>query len=122
MLIGSKEKKKRGKVLAWSILLLFSLIVLKIIFPSLKKYLDEKSKDRNGIEAIVEPSIIVSNLNTEDILNSNKNRIFQRDNLSLFLNNELGTPTLMLVYNDSITELERNGRFLAFLYLKDPSE
>lgn len=121
MLINSKEKNKAGKILVWSVALLFILILVKVFVP-FEGYLDNNSANHTNLEALEVPSIIRSNLNTEDILGSNKNRIYHRDNLSLYLNNELGTPTIMMVYTDSITELEKNGRFLAFLYLKDPTE
>ncbi len=121
MLINSNYKNKKGGIIIGSILILLSLILLKLVFLSDSDTTNSDSKSNMAPQSLGVPTSINSNLYTEDLLMHGKNKIYEKDNLSLFLNNELGTPTLMAVYSDSISPLEKDGRFLVFIYLKDPT-
>lgn len=101
------------------LLLIFLKVSIKNPEVSGKSHKNDESKHE-----LETPVTLNSQLYIEDLLtgNINKNKIFEKDNLSLYLNNELGTPTLLIAYKDSLSEMQRNSRFLTFLYLKNPSE
>ena len=122
MLINSKKNTKSIGIFTFAVICFLVLALIKFIAdskPELFGLRDENTEKETKVEA---PTILTSHLYTEDFLTSDKNNIYTKDNFSLYLNNELGAPTLMAVYRDSITDLERNARFLAFLYLKDPKQ
>lgn len=124
MLIHSKDNTKGRKTrLVISLVLLFLLaLFLKTtiaakpnLFGMNKK--GEKEGERNNV-----PVNLTSNLHLEELLASDKNRIASEGNFSLYLNNELGAAALTAVYADSITALERDGRFVVRLHLIDTTE
>ncbi|MEX0290463.1 MAG: hypothetical protein AB3N14_15265 [Flavobacteriaceae bacterium] len=122
MLINAKEKSNKNSIVLFALLALMALLVFKLF---------SSGKDDNTSEAFSltekndpggDPTKLNASIFTEDLISGGKNKVFERDNFSLFFNNELGTPTFMAVYSGSITDLELNGRFLALLHLKDPKE
>ncbi|WP_149273778.1 hypothetical protein [Pareuzebyella sediminis] len=120
MLIHSKKSYSNRRIILLALIVFLALGFFKISVdskPQLFGFTNESDKQETKKNA---PVILSSTLYTKDLLNTDKNKIYSKDNLSLYLNKELGAPTLMIVYKDSITDLERNGRFIAFLYLKDP--
>jgi hypothetical protein len=122
MLINSKKNTKSGGIFTLAVICFLVLALLKFTAdskPELFGLRFESAEKETKVEA---PTILSSHLYTEDFLTVAKNKIYTKDNFSLYLNNELGAPTLMAVYRDSITDLERNGRFIIFLYLKDPTQ
>ncbi len=120
MLVNSKKKDHISKFFVWAALAILVLLAVKFIVQS------QGTLDWGGRDPVTDPgstpTAIRSSLYTEDLISLEKNKIYKEGNLSLYLNNELGTPTLLVVYSDSISDLQRNGRFLVFLYLKDPSK
>ncbi len=123
MLINSKKNTKKGGIVTLAVICFLMLALLKFIADSKPELFGLSTESTEKVTKKVEaPSILSSNLYTEDFLTNDKSKIYKKDNFSLYLNNELGAPTLMAVYKDSITDLERNGRFITFLYLKDPTE
>ena len=121
MLINASKNTKKGGIVVLAIVFFLVLALIKLIADSKPELFGIKA-DSNKKETSIEAAVVLtSGLYTEDLLTSGKNKIHGKDNFSLYLNNELGAPTLMAVYNDSISDLERNGRFLTFLYLKDPT-
>ena len=121
MLINSKDHRSKTGPIIVAIIVIFALLGFQLVTSSknssVSSLLSEKEKKTSSQDAIE----LSSQLYTDMLLDSEENKIFKRDNFSLYLNQELGSPTLMAVYADSISELEKNGRFLAFLYLNDPS-
>lgn len=122
MLINSKESNKRRHTVIIALVSFLILGLLKLAFDATNDidHLDDLTSSDNS--SLVTPINLSSSLYTEDILTSDKNKIHTKDNFTLYLNNELGAPTLMVVYKDSLSEVERNGRFLSFIYLKDPTK
>ncbi len=120
MLINSEKPKNSSNHLIWLVIAIVILLGVKVLLNgnggSMKGFLKGKEKAKEA------PTKLSSTLYTENLLTDTINRVYKNDRLSLYLNNEMGMPTLMAVYKDSISELERNGRFLVFLYLKDPTE
>lgn len=119
MLINSKETSKTPKLLLIGLTILFSLLALKNFFSIGPASDSSKYDEKQSVEM---PVKIEAALYTKDLISIDRNKIHEEGNLSLYLNNELGAPTLMVVYSDSISELQKNGRFLAFLYLKNPTK
>ncbi len=122
MLIDSKEKSKKQQFILIAIVVFILVIALKWFLEFKTNILSFNSNSTEDLQSVEVPVSIPPKLYTENLLDIDKNKIYQKENLSLYLNNELGTPTLMVMYSDSLTALEKDGRFLAFLYLKDPSE
>ena len=122
MLINSPKKNKNSSIVFLAIAIFLVLAALKFTADSNSGFFGTKKIGSANKSQIDEPIFLSSRLFTEDVLNSNKNKIYTKDNFSLYLNNELGAPTLMAVYKNSISTRELNGRFLAFLYLKDPTK
>ncbi len=122
MLINTTKNTKSSKMVVLAIVFFLVLALLKLTAESKPELFGIKA-DSTKKEASIEAAVVLSSkLYTEDLLTSGKNKIYTKDNFSLYLNNELGAPTLMAVYKDSISDLQRNGRFLTFLYLKDPAQ
>lgn len=121
MLINSKDSGSSFKWLKWTILLVVLLLLLKFVVLGWGTATSVFGTKENAGD-LETPTRLTSALNIEELFKDKKNQIYKKDNLSLFLNNEFGIPTIMAVYSDSISELERTGRFLAFIYLRDPSE
>lgn len=122
MLVNSKKNNTLRIVIGIAIASFLILVFVKLSSNSKSAMFGSKiEREREETESN-SPVLLSSNLYTEDLLTSEINKIYKKDNFSLYLNNELGAPTLMAVYKDSISELERNGRFISFLYLKDPSK
>ncbi len=122
MLIDSKKNTRENKITIIAIVIVFLLVLSKIFVESKPDASITElgaSKDLLDVETAIN---LRSNLYTENLLGTDKNKIHEKDRLTLYLNNELGTPTLMAVYKDSLSHLERNGRFLVFLHLKDPAK
>jgi len=122
MLIKSKEGTKGRKVLFIAIASFLLLVGIKFFTPLKSGIYESNDINKQASTAIETPVNLSSKLYTEDILIAGKNKIYTKDNFSLYLNNELGAPTLMAVYKGEISALEKDGRFLVFLYLKDPSK
>ncbi|MBT8183343.1 MAG: hypothetical protein KJN76_00770, partial [Eudoraea sp.] len=122
MLIQSKAPRNRNKIVLWSAIAILLLLALNAIIQNKGDGLKNILGGKNNTPAAGDKTEVASLLYTEDLLTDTVNRVYQRENLTLYLNNELGAPTLMAVYKDSLSELEENGRFLVFLYLKDPSK
>jgi len=117
MVINSKKQEGSGKKTI-SVIVVVLLVVVSLVYKQTNKTTDfNLTKNAKQVETAVS---ISSELNTTDFFDS-KSQIHKTDRFSLFLNKELGMPTLMITYKDSLSPLERNGRFLVFLYLKDPS-
>lgn len=119
MLINSNEKNGKNRSILIAFLLLFSLLLLKIFIPSKNNASPSISIDRN--QEVEMPVILDKTLFNEDLQALEKNKIYEKDNTSIYLNNNYGTPTLMLIYKGAISELQKTGRFLTFIHLKDPS-
>ena len=119
MLINSKENTKRSNIAFIAIISFLVLAALKFVAESKPELFATKSNSLKKEVEVDAPVIVSSSLYIEDLLIGGKNKISTKDNLSLYLNNELGVPTLMAVYKDSISDLELNSRFLVFLYLED---
>jgi len=120
MLVNAKKKVRGTNVVLLSFALVVFLILLKNFLGANPNLLKGEKKSKDQLSEVETPVALEANLYT-DLLGTAKNKIYEKDRLSLHLNNELGTPTLMAVYTDSLTTLERSGRFLVFLYLKDPA-
>jgi len=120
MLINSEKPKNRSNHLIWLVIAIVTLLGFKVFLNGnadiIKGFFGDKEKAKEA------PTQLFSTLYTENLLTDTINKVYEKDRISLYLNNEMGIPTIMAVYKDSLSEMERNGRFLAFLYLKDPSE
>lgn len=122
MLINSKKNTKSGGIVVLAIVFFLVLALFKLIAESKPEFFGSKAESNEKESSVEAPTTLSSKLYIEDLLTGDENKIHSKDNFSLYLNNELGAPTLMAVYKDSISDLERNGRFLSFLYLKDPAK
>ncbi len=122
MLINSKKNTKRGGIVPLAVICFIVLALLKFTVDSKPGFFGINSFSNKTNPDIETPVELVSNLYTEDLLEGAKNQIYAKDHFTLYLNNELGAPTLMAVYKDSLSDMERDGRFIAYLYLKDPSD
>ena len=119
MLIQNKERNKNLNLVYLAVIALMGLIIFKINFQSRNDSVNVKMENEEELDF---PTKIDRNLYTDDLFGKEVNKIHEKDRLSLYLNKEFGVPTIMAVYSDSISDLEKNGRFLVFLHLKDPSE
>jgi hypothetical protein len=122
MLVNSKKTNKNKWIIVTMVIAFLALVAFKFTAESRPELLGKNSGEYKTKIQPNDPEVISSKLYTEDLLTSEKNKIHSKDNFSLYLNSELGAPTLMAVYKDSISDLERNGRFITFLYLKDPKQ
>ncbi|SFB70300.1 hypothetical protein SAMN04487891_101545 [Flagellimonas taeanensis] len=118
MLVSSKKTSSQKKTIFGALVLLVILLLLSASSKNWEGNFGGKSKNNEPKSATETPTIIKPGPHLDDQLVSGENRIFQKDNLSLFLNNDLGIPTLFVVYSDSLSQTQKNSRFLAFLYLK----
>lgn len=122
MLINSKDDNNKTGLVVGAIIVILALLGFQLVSSSEDNVFSDLVSKKDKKTSIQDRTRLSSSLYTEDLLSSDQNKIYERANFSLYLNQELGTPTLMAVYSDSLSELEKNGRFLTFLYLKDPSE
>lgn len=122
MLINSKENRNRTGLVIGAVFIILALLGFQLATSSEQNPFTGIFPKKNKKVLPQDATQVSSLLYTDDLLNSEKDKIYERDNFSLYLNLELGTPTLMAVYTGSLTELEENGRFLVFIYLKDPSK
>lgn len=123
MLVHANKNSNRTVALVVAVLLFIALALLKLSTESRPGLLGAEKNGAKESDEVDAPVVLSSGLYTEDLLTEEStNKIHTKDNFSLYLNNELGAPTLMVVYEGSISELERNGGFITFLYLKDPTK
>ncbi|GAB5473195.1 MAG: CotH kinase family protein [Maribacter sp.] len=124
MLLHSKDTTKKSKTpLVVSLVILFLLAaVLKITLTAQPDLFGMDKKGQKAEEHTATPVDLLSDVPLDELLTSKKNQIASQDNFALYLNNELGAATLTAVYADSISKVEREGRFVVRLHLKDPSE
>ncbi|WP_421810424.1 hypothetical protein [Flagellimonas sp.] len=119
MLISSKKTGSYKITILSALVLTAILLLLSASSKNWEGDLFGKSNSNEPNSSVETPTLIKPGPHLDDQLVSGENRIFQKDNLSLFLNNELGIPTLFVVYSDSLSQTQKNSRFLAFLYLKN---
>ena len=122
MLINTPKNTKNRNIVFFTIAVFLILAALKLTADSKSELFGSKKIRSTSKSQIDDPIFLSSGLFAEDVLNDKKNEIYTKENFSLYLNNELGAPTLMAVYKNSISDIELNGRFLAFLYLKNPTK
>jgi hypothetical protein len=86
MLISSKKTGKSYKIVVGTTLLVVVLILLKVLIQNNPEFIGMYLENNPKADGLETPSSVESNLYTQNLLASDKNKIYQKENFSLYLN------------------------------------
>ncbi|MCW5515377.1 right-handed parallel beta-helix repeat-containing protein [Muriicola sp. Z0-33] len=117
MKIGSNKRDFFKILLPFSLLIPVILFSVQMAYDTSDKNVEAKKKETTAATVLFNTSSL------EEMLTKGLNQIHRDSVCTMFINNELGTPHLYYVYNDSLSPEIMSDRTYLHVYLKeDPGQ